>query len=122
MLINRRRRPHFMKRIFAPVFALSAVTGLVFAQGWVFEGPGPPYDSKKPPPQSLPEAYAVAVADIGAATNRFYCVSATCLEKHHYAGWTFSFSNTNGQTARVVVFFGARRAFIPDSNSAALLK
>jgi hypothetical protein len=111
-----------MKSVFVSILVLFSVAGFVFAQGWVFSGPGQPYDPKRPPSTSLLEAYAVAVADIGPATNRFYCVSATCLEKQHYAAWTFSFSNTNGQTARVVVFFGAKRTYIPDANSAALLK
>jgi hypothetical protein len=112
-----------MKRAFLPMLVLSAFTGLVFAQGrgstpWV----APPYDVKWAPAKSLPEAYALAMADIGAATNRFHCVSASCLDKEFRGGWTFLFSNTNGQTARVVVWFNAKRALIPDAKSAALLK
>ena len=49
----------------------------------------------------------MAVTHIGAATNAFYCVAASCLERTNagFTGWTFSFLNTNGQRGRVNVFF-----------------
>jgi hypothetical protein len=105
-------------------FIVAASAGFLFAQGWIFHGPGKPYDAKTPPPQSLTEAYGVAMDRVGAATNRLYCVSASCLENPppYYAGWVFWFSNTNGERARVEVFFGSKEAFVPDAKSAELLK
>lgn len=60
-------------------------------------------------PLALPEAYSLAVAHVGAATNRLWCVSASCLEEaksfSFVTRWTFGFSNTNGEITRVIVFF-----------------
>jgi hypothetical protein len=46
-------------------------------------------------------------ARLGSATNRLFCVSATCVEPPTFmtTGWTFGFSDTNGQIAQVKVFF-----------------
>jgi hypothetical protein len=65
------------------------------------------YDPRTPPPLALPDAYRLAMVRIGAATNRFHCVAASCLEMTNsgFTGWTFWFSNTNVQRIRVDVFF-----------------
>src|SRR5205807_408091 len=39
-----------------------------------------PYDPRMAPPISLSEAEVLATQRIGLATNRFYCISASCLE------------------------------------------
>jgi hypothetical protein len=67
------------------------------------------------------EAYAAATALMGTATNRFYCVSASCLG-NTLPGWIFSFSNTNGEMAHIEYYFGGKFARVPDANSEALLK
>ena len=114
-----------MKHVIVPILLLTAAASLLFAQGIFFSGTGKPYDPKEGPPRlALPQAYRMAVAHIGTATNRFYCVSASCLEKTLpvAAGWVFWFSNTNGERARVEVYFRSKVAYIPDAKSAALLK
>jgi len=65
------------------------------------------YDLGDPPPLTLSQAYPLAMSHLGAATNRFYCVTASCLEITNFGntGWLFSFSNTNRQRGRVMVFF-----------------
>ena len=82
----------------------------------------PIYDFKKAPPLALPVAYALALRRIGPATNRFHCVTATCLERSNNwsTGWTFEFSSTNAQHATVKVFFNTRVWL--DPQTAALLK
>ena len=111
----------FAKRLLFPIL-VGAGSSLLFAQGLVISGGGKPYDPKAPPAISLPEAYAMVTARMGTATNRFYCVSASCLETMHYAGWTFGFSNTNGERATIKVFFDSRIVHIADARSEALLK
>lgn len=108
--------------------SLIAAVGLLLAQG-----PNPPggnswrryqkpYDSKESPPVSLSEAYALVLGHIGTATNRFYCVSATCLDptKRGLPGWTFCFSNTNGQRAYMEVSFD--KEINTDEQSASVMK
>ena len=66
------------------------------------------YDPKDRPPVSLPEAYPIALVRLGPATNRFHCVYASVSElsnSNGWTGWTFWFSNTNGERGRVIVFF-----------------
>src|SRR5690242_10245031 len=84
--------------------------GLLLGQGRVGSGthrysPFPRYDPRTRPPLSLPDAYALAIAHLGPATNRFYCVAGNCLEMTNagFTGWTFSFWDTNGQHGRVDV-------------------
>jgi hypothetical protein len=103
--------------------ALTACSGLLFAQGFSGSSQHPTYDPKMPPPLALPEAYTLVLTRIGAATNRFYCVTASWLEKNNEwsKGWTFGFSNTNGEIAQVKVFFFDKQVFI-DAHSAELLK
>src|SRR6266481_9583344 len=88
---------------FIGALVFAACAGLVFAQGWTGSSRPLVYDSKRPPPLTLPEAYAAAVARVGYATNRFHCVSATCLDSSNKpsTGWVFGFSNTNGDRAGV---------------------
>jgi hypothetical protein len=96
--------------------------GLLLAQGKVGSGthrysPFQTYDPRTLPPLTLPEAYALAAAHIGTATNHFYCVAASCLEMTNagFTGWTFSFSSTNGQRGRVVVYFDKEAATVARS-------
>src|SRR5262245_45075739 len=79
--------------------------GAVFAQGWSGSSHLPTFDFKRPPPLTLPQAYAVAEKRIGTATNRFYCLAASCLDPTNKVstGWVFEFSNTNGERAVIKV-------------------
>ncbi len=79
------------------------------------------YGGSTPPAVALERAYALAIARVGDATNRFWCVSASCVEDESWR-WVFWFSNSNGQRARVDVAFAAKEATVMDSKSAALLK
>jgi hypothetical protein len=64
------------------------------------------WPDKARPRLSLPDAYGCATAGLGAATNRFYCISAGCLISQSPDGeWLFVFSNTNGVYKSVTVFF-----------------
>jgi hypothetical protein len=118
-----------MKYIIITIITALAATCLLFGQGISGSNPGfgfgvpmdPPYDAKKLPQLTLTDAYAMSLERIGTATNRFYCVSASCLEKTKsgWPGWTFSFSNTNGRVAHVEVFF--RKATYVDPESAGIL-
>ena len=94
-----------------PAALLSVAAIGLFAQGQFgsqssrrFESP---YDPKSRPPVSLSEAYPLACAYLGNVTNRFYCVSATCLEvgKSGFPAWKFSWSATNGESAYLEVTF-----------------
>jgi hypothetical protein len=86
---------------------LSVWAGVLFGQGLSGSSHHPGFDPKRPPPLPLPEAYTLATTRLGPATNSFFCVSATCLEPPTFmtTGWTFGFSNTNGQIVQVKVFF-----------------
>jgi hypothetical protein len=81
-----------------------------------------PYDPKTRPPVAVPEAYERALRYLGAATNRFYCVSTTCLElgRSGYPAWKFSFSDTNGESAYLEVTFD--KEVYPDPRTDMLLK
>lgn len=109
-----------MKAVHLVTVGSIAVAGTLLAQGFagsshtpgahtnVYTGGRPSlgiYDGSTPPPVSLPEAYQLALAHIGAASNSFYCVRATCADTNGFRGWTFTFANTNKQRGRVVVFF-----------------
>jgi len=108
-----------MKTILA--FLLILTTGLIFAQppnnftpGFTSHPPLLPYDGKIPPKLNIDAAYTKAILALGTATNQFHCVSATCLNhlttfgssegEVHY-GWTFVFSDTNGNPKNVYVYF-----------------
>jgi hypothetical protein len=95
-------------------------TGLIFAQTNLFSPsnypPQPPRDGRIPPPLNLDAAYGKAIHELGEETNRFHCVSATCLQwltrlgsseepKGTTVGWTFVFLDTNGAPKNVYVYF-----------------
>ncbi len=97
-------------------FGVVVVAGALLAQSIVTSGGRrltefQSYDPKTPPPLALSDAYALAVgrlAQIPGATNRFHCISASTLEMagtNGWTGWTFWFSNTNGDRASMWVFF-----------------
>src|SRR5208282_4411393 len=74
----------------------------------------PDYDGKIPPPLNVAAAYGKALVELGAATNQFHCIGATCLprlktlgdnEGFYNFGWTFEFSDTNGTPMKVDVYF-----------------
>ncbi len=101
-----------MKRIIFLILAALSVAGFLMAQGHVTVGGNHwqrywGWPTNAPPPLALPDAYSLALAHVGSATNRFYCVAASTLEmtNYHFRGWGFTFSNTNGQRARVEVSF-----------------
>ena len=87
----------------------------------------PPYDWKIPPPLNLGVAYEKAIQGLGADTNQFHCISATCLsrligvgsssESMCNTGWTFVFQNTNGAPKNVYVYFDkASTTLVRDPN------
>lgn len=100
-------------RILFTIIAMAITAGIAFGQGLVGSGDynyrkdTGPYDIRTSPPVGLTEAYAMATKHMGSATNRYYCVSASCLNKglSGSAGWTFWFSNTNGQRCSLEVTF-----------------
>jgi hypothetical protein len=65
------------------------------------------YDPKMRPPLSLTEAYALALGNLANETNRFHCVTASCVESTNkgFTGWMFRFADTNDQRIGVMVFF-----------------
>jgi hypothetical protein len=103
-----------MKRttlFYAALAVLFGVT-LVFGQGLIISGGRrwsriQEYDPKTRPPLSLPEAYTLALDNLAADTNRFHCVTASCVESTNkgFTGWMFRFADTNGQRLPVMVFF-----------------
>src|SRR5258705_13438344 len=100
---------------------LIAGSGWLLAQGKAGSSHHPTFDLKRPPPVNLSEACSLAMAHIGEATNRIYCVTASCLDRdsQRSAGWTFEFSNTNGDHAVVKVFF-SKEVWIDPKSSAVL--
>jgi hypothetical protein len=92
-----------MKKLIASFVALGLAGSVAFAllQPWNF---------KKRPPISLPEAYALATQALGAATNEFYCVLArTQVSRSRDGEWAFMFANTNNAEKNVFVFLDGRR-------------
>jgi hypothetical protein len=55
----------------------------------------PPYDDKKAPALSLPDAYQFAVLAIGSSTNEFHCVAAGITTDFGDPRWSFTFYSTN---------------------------
>src|ERR1700722_3182414 len=107
-----------MKRLLllVAIFGALIVTGALLAQSIVISGGHrltrfQAYDPKTPPPLSLPDAYSLALgrlAEFPGATNHFHCISASCIEMsctNGWTGWTFWFSNTNGDRASMEGFF-----------------
>jgi hypothetical protein len=111
-----------MQRVVGVLCAVASTAGLLFAQGWSGSSHLPTFDSKRPPPLTLVQAYAIAEKRIGTATNRFYCVTASCLDPTNRVstGWVFEVSNTNGDRAIIKVLFNSEVSI--DERSAALLK
>ena len=101
---------------------LAGCAGMLLGQGFSGGSHHSSYDPRKPLPLAMPDAYALATDHIGAATNRFHCVSATCLEvgNQRTTGWSFAFLNADGQQADVKVFLD--KAVWLDARSSALLK
>jgi hypothetical protein len=64
---------------------------LLAASTILIAGPLMPYDSTKAPSLSLPAGYELALAELGSATNHFYCTRAN-LVPH---SWVFVFCTTN---------------------------
>ncbi len=89
------------------------MAGILAAQDGGYRGPNfnrahrPPYDPKIQPPLEMITAYQMAMTYLGTATNRLYCVGASCLKptRQGVPGWTFSFSSTNGYSADVDISF-----------------
>jgi hypothetical protein len=83
------------------ILALLASTVVLFASFVT------PYDKTKPPALPLPDAYQLAVAALGSATNQFHCLSAG-IEEFGGGRWLFTFYSTNTppKTKFVVVEFG----------------
>jgi len=101
-----------IKTIFLVVVSTATAVSLLLGQGNVTSGGNRwqrflGWEPSTPPPLILTEAYGLALDRVGTASNRFYCVSASCLEmtNHYFRGWSFVFSNTNGDRARVEVSF-----------------
>ena len=71
---------------------------------------GPSYDKSKPPTLSLPAAYQLAIAALGAATNQFHCVSATISQEISAPAWYFTFCSTNKTPTErwIIVEFGGK--------------
>jgi hypothetical protein len=107
---------------------LAVMAGILAAQDGPYRGPNTntryrsAYDPKTQPPLEMTSAYELAMAYLGTHTNRFYCIDASCLAltKRGLPGWTFSFSNTNGQRATIEVTFD--KAVGPDAPTSVLLE
>ena len=103
-----------MKRTALIFIALAALLGVtwLFGQSIITSGDRrwskyQDYDPKTRPPLSLSEAYTLALGNLAAETNRFHCVTASCLESTNrgFTGWMFRFADTNDQRLPVMVFF-----------------
>jgi hypothetical protein len=105
-----------MKHVVLTVLIAVLAVGLLLAQGTQVPGNSwrrynSPYDLKTPPPLAMSDAFALTQiyiqAHMGTATNCLYCISASCVDmtKRGLPGWTFYFSNTNGQRIYMEVSF-----------------
>jgi hypothetical protein len=57
-----------------------------------------PWETAKPAPLALPEAYNLATHALDSTTNGFHCVSASIYSDavvSPYGGWLFTFYSTN---------------------------
>jgi hypothetical protein len=99
--------------------AIMISVGAIMAQGWAGSNYLRDHDMRKPPPLALPVAYKLALGQLGDVTNRFHCVSATCLTGTNLwsNGWVFTFSNTNGDHAQVNVYFTGTLGIDPKSRT-----
>ena len=106
-----------MKRIVIGLAAAAVATSLLVAQDTFGGGPprsAQPNPPRRPPLLSLPEAYTLALSELGVVSNRYCCVAANCMNDlprtqtgtiHGTNGWTFGFSNPNGDRIRIFVHF-----------------
>ena len=79
-----------MKRSLIVYSILTIVCSVAFAARWVI-------DQKQAPPINLPDAYRLATAALGSATNQFHCTAAKFVgEECDPGSWRFDFYNTNG--------------------------
>jgi hypothetical protein len=72
----------------------------------------------KPPPRSLPEAYAIALKALASATNDYYCVDAKRSHDWCRAGggeWVFTFDKNDMQHKLVFVAMKPYASVNPDS-------
>src|ERR1039457_5986817 len=95
-------------------FLLMLIVAAICALAFSFGPPGyvPPRQRPDPPVISLTNAYRIAIAAIGPATNQFHCVRTNgnlCWANE--GDWIFVFSSTNGHTKAVCVL----RKFVRDS-------
>jgi hypothetical protein len=92
---------------------LAVFIGLSLGQGFTGGGYSPLFQLDKQPPIGLDKAYNLALAKMGAQTNQFYCLIATCIKssskqltKDQWSqGWLFGFANTNGVRVNIEVYF-----------------
>jgi hypothetical protein len=87
-----------MKRIVISLIVFGLATGVCFA--YLMQ-----WRPKVKPPLSLPEAYGIAMQSLGSLTNDFHCLSALTQVSGQGPNWNFSFSNTNGASKTVFVYF-----------------
>jgi hypothetical protein len=115
-----------MKNLLLIFTGVAFLVTIAFGQGQLTVGKGGNHwqrfwgwTPKQPPPLSLPESYSLALARMGSATNRFFCVAASSLEmtNHYFPGWAFVFSNTNGEHARIEVSFDKEFRIDPRSET-----
>ncbi len=102
--------PRLLTTLLLAALLLTSLVGALFAQGIFGAGGAQPkrYDSNNPPPLDLPQAYALAIAHVGTATNRLWCITGSCQADWGtttMTHWEFGFSNTNRELTKVYVFF-----------------
>jgi hypothetical protein len=97
-----------MKCVFFVGLLLAVAAHFLFAQGLTLRRGQPIVGAGTRPPLSLPDAFAVAISYVGAATNRWWCTAASCSPDYgttNLSHWEFGFANTNKGTLRAYVFF-----------------
>jgi len=88
-----------MKKLFV-LLGLIAFTTLVFATPH-----GPPYNNKVRPKLPMLTAYEIALKQVVATTNQYYCVSANIITDFGPPAWSFRFCATNSGDNVIVVEF-----------------
>lgn len=102
-----------IKKLFISSIVAMTALGILADANRERQTPKSKYDKTSPPLVLMADAHALALRALGAETNQYYCVSATCLNPlpdrinagSDNAGWLFEFSNTNGVEKRVAVYF-----------------
>ncbi len=65
---------------------------------------------------SLPNAYSLAIATVGSATNQFHCVSAVVTDELIGGGeWYFTFYSTNSKAIPKLIAVGFNGKVIEDN-------